>query len=242
MRQFKRIERVSVTEEIIEYLKEQVLRGILQPGEHLPSEENLAAQLGVGRGTVREALRVLVYLGLIERCHNVTYVTSIASPKNLPDDFIERIQFHNNTVKVIEVRKIVEPAAAALAAQRASSEEISEIGTSLVAMERHFASVEEFIQHDNEFHEAVFRASENHILLELMRSIHPLLRDNLALVLRRSHTIQPRSMHFHREVYAAIRDGREEDARDIMERHILDVEKEMYVIIREETRKEEASS
>lgn len=233
--QFKRIGRVSVTEKIIEYLKEQVLSQALLPGQQLPSEENLAAQLGVGRGTVREALRVLVYLGFIERRNKVTYVTSIAAQKNLPGDFIEKIHLHGDVMKVIEVRRIVEPAAAALAAQRADPDEVAEIGKCLVAMERHFDRVEEFIDHDNEFHEAVFRASGNHILLELMRSIHKLMKENQALVLRRSHTIQPRSLEFHRQLYAAIRDGQEEEAHDIMERHILDVEQEMYLIIREES-------
>ena len=58
--QFPKIGRSSVTEQTIEYFKDQILSSKLKPGQQLPCEENLASQLGVGRGTVREALRVLV--------------------------------------------------------------------------------------------------------------------------------------------------------------------------------------
>lgn len=233
--EFKRIGRVSVTEETIEYLRQQILSRDLLPGQQLPSEENLAAQLGVGRGTVREALRALVYLGFIERRGKATYITSIAEEKNLPGDFVERIHRHNDVMQVIEIRRIVEPPAAALAAQRASREEVAEIGKNLVAMESHFDRIEDFAGFDAEFHLSVFRASGNPILLELMRSIQQLMRENQALVLRKSGTIQPRSLEFHRRLYEAIRDGREEDARQIMESHVQDIEREMYLIIRDES-------
>lgn len=232
--QFARIGRSSVTEEIIEYLKDQILQQNLKPGQQLPSEESLAGQLGVGRGTVREALRVLVYLGFIDRRNKSTYVTSIATGTGLPGDFLERIHQHRDVMKVIEVRRIVEPEAAALAAERAEAEQVEEIGRFLQEMERQTGDLDAFATQDQAFHLAMFRAADNHILLELMKSIQQLMEKNQTLVLRRSPHILPRSLEFHRRLYAAIREGRDEEAHDIMKEHILDIEREMYQIIKGE--------
>jgi DNA-binding FadR family transcriptional regulator len=199
--QFAKIDRSSVTEQIIEYLKDQILKQELKPGQQLPSEENLGSQLGVGRGTVREALRVLVYLGLIERRNKSTYVTSIATSGSMMTGFLDRIHKHRDVMKVIEVRKIVEPEAAALAAERGDAEEIAEIGRCLAEM-------------------------------ELMKNIQQYMHQNQLVVLRLSPSIEPHSLEFHRRLYAAILEGKEEDARDIMKAHILDIEKEMVGIIK----------
>ncbi len=233
--ELRRVGRRSVTEEIIDYLKEEILKQALKPGQQLPSEEGLASQLGVARGTIREALRVLQYLGFIERKGKTTVVSLIATEKNLPNDFIERIHFHRDVMKMIEVRKIVEPKAAALAAENAGPDELSQIGNNLISMENQVSSLEDFIRFDNEFHLSVIRASGNHILLELMKSIQELMRENQSLVLMKSHSIQPRSLEFHRSLYYAIRDGKDDEAFEIMENHVLDIEREMYLIIREES-------
>ena len=229
---FAKIGRSSVTEEIIEYLKDQILQQRLTPGQQLPCEESLAAQLGVGRGTVREALRVLVYLGFIERRNKTTTVTSIATVENLEPDFLRRIDEHRDVMKVIEVRKIIEPEAAALAAERATAQEIGELGRVLAEMEREDQPVEEFAAHDQEFHLALFRACGNHILLEFMKNIHRYMRQNQVLVLRHSPTIKPRSLEFHRLLYRSIQDGHDEQAREFMKQHISDIEREMYQIIK----------
>lgn len=230
--QFAKIDRSSVTEQIIEYLKNQILKQELKPGQQLPSEENLGSQLGVGRGTVREALRVLVYLGLIERRNKSTYVTSIATSGSLMTGFIDRIHKHRDVTKVIEVRKIVEPEAAALAAERADADEIAEIGRHLAEMEKSTGTVKEFAAHDQDFHLAVFRACGNHILLEFMKNIQQYMHQNQVLILRLSPGIEPHSLDFHRRLFAAIRDGKDEDAREIMRAHIQDIEDEMYKIIK----------
>ena len=76
--EFKRMNRVSISEEIIANVEELILSNKLKPGQQLPSEEKMAAQMGVGRGTAREALKVLIYLGLIERKKKGTFVSHLA--------------------------------------------------------------------------------------------------------------------------------------------------------------------
>ncbi len=229
---FVKIDRSSVTEQIIEYLKDQIFKQKLKPGQQLPSEENLGNQLGVGRGTLREALRVLVYLGLIERRNKSTYVTSIATSGDVMEGFIDRIHRHRDVMQVIEVRKIVEPEAAALAAENANAEDVAEIEKHLGEMEKHIGNYLEFVAHDEAFHKSIFNACGNHILLELMKSIHHYMHQNYVLVLRLRPTIAPHSLEYHRKIYAAIKEGNAEEAREIMKEHIFNIEEEMRLIIK----------
>ncbi|MCX7788983.1 MAG: FadR family transcriptional regulator [Spirochaetes bacterium] len=229
---FKRIEKRSVTEEIIEYLKNEILNQTLKPGERLPSEENLAKQLGVGRGTVRETLRVLLYLGLIERRGKATYISFSANAQSIPSDFLQRVHKHEDVMKMIEVRKIIEPQAAELAAERGGQEKVDKIERCLQEMEKNLENIEDFIRCDNEFHLAVFEATENPILLEIIRSLQMIMRKNQAIILRNSETIKPRSFGYHKELCKAIKEGNDQKAREVMEQHLNDIEREMYLILR----------
>lgn len=232
--QFAKIGRSSVTEETIEYLKDQILSNRLKPGQQLPCEESLASQLGVGRGTVREALRVLVYLGFIERRNKTTTVTAVGPAESLPEDFAQRIARQRDVMKVVEVRKIVEPEVAALAAQRADQRQIAEMARLLAEMEDPSRSTEDFAVADQAFHLEVFKACGNHILLEFMKNIHNYMRENQFLILRKSPDIRPRSLEFHRRLHETIRDRQEEQARLVMREHLADIEQAMYGIIKTE--------
>ncbi len=99
-----------MSEEIIEHLKEQIISRSLKPGEKLPSEENLAEIMGVGRGTIREALRVLIHMGLVERKGNGTYVTEA----KMNSSYKFKLDEYRDLVEIMEVRRVVEPALASL--------------------------------------------------------------------------------------------------------------------------------
>ena len=232
---FPRIVGESVHDRIIDYFQEQILKGILKPGQRLPSEEALAEQLGVGRGTVREALRVLARLGFINRSSKTTTIAMVSEAGGRPSDFIDRIHRHYDTMQVIEVRRTIEPKAAQLAAARASAGEIQEIERLLQSMKDHMGDLDDFIRFDNAYHLAVFGASGNQVLFQLIKYIQEVMMEEQALVLKKSHGILPRSLGFHQKVYEAIRDGKETEAAKSMEEHMIDIENEMYRIIREES-------
>jgi len=225
---FKKIDRVSMSEEIVDYLKDEILSRKLKCGQRLPSEEALAESMGVGRGTVREALKVLIHMGLIERKKNGTFVTE---GKMKPEIQI-KMDDYRDIVEIIEVRKVVEPALAGFAAKRANSEIIEKLGLELDEMRSGIKNVEAFIIHDSRFHDLVFEASGNTILENFVKSFKDLMKKNQAIVLiERYEHIMPKSLDFHEKIFSAIKLGDEHLAFTYMFEHITDVEGEFKIII-----------
>ncbi len=225
---FKKIDRVSMSEEIIEYLKQQILSRTLKSGQRLPAEESLAESMGVGRGTIREALRVLIHMGLVERKGNGTYVTE----GRVKNDYQLKLDEYRDIVEIIEVRKVVEPALAQLAAVRRNQESLDKLRLELEQMRDGVADVDSFLLHDSTFHDMVFEASGNSILEGFIRGLKDLMKKNQALVLReRFSHIMPKSLDFHEKVYEAIVKGDGDLSYQIMLDHIKDIEEEFRIIL-----------
>jgi GntR family transcriptional repressor for pyruvate dehydrogenase complex len=232
---FKRVNRTSVSEEIIEHIKSLIRDQVLKSGDQLPSEEKMAEQMGVGRGTIREALKVLIYLGLIERRKKGTYIASLAFEKLRRKDIFRKIAKHRDVMEMVELRKIIEPEAAGMAAERADPEEIDQIEEMYRLMSKEQYDVEDFISHDIKFHLLILKATGNSLITEIMQNIQRLLNKNQHLVVRERRNIIPRSVEFHGKVCNAIKNRNKSLARKYMLNHILDVEKEMYQIFKQET-------
>lgn len=229
---FEKLARQGMAEKIIETVKGQIVSKTLQPGAQLPSEEKLAAQLGVGRGTVREALSVLVYLGFLERRGNGTYVTDIAATNGASEEVARVVHRYQEYMEIIEARRVVEPELAALAAVRGTPEQLEEIEGAYAKMASAGTDVEQFIEDDNRFHAAVFVAAGNKLFMDFMRSIQSVIRDNQAQVLRNSE-IAPRSLEYHGGIVDAIKEGNPDLARARMLSHVSDIEKEMRRIFKQ---------
>lgn len=230
--QFKKIDRTSVSEEIIEYLKAQILNKELKPGVQLPSEDKLADNMGVGRGTVREAMRVLLYLGLVERRNNATYVAQMPGDVAERWDLTDRMRHYRNYIDMIEVRRVIEPALAAFAAERADEEDISQL-------ERHYQSMlgeqhdlERFIEDDNLFHLYVGAAARNELFQEILRSVQQIMKESQGVVLRERPKIMPRSLEYHGAILGAIKAHNPDEARRQMQDHIRDIEGELSSILK----------
>ncbi len=225
---FKKIDRVSMSEEIVDYLKNEILSRKLKCGQRLPAEESLAESMGVGRGTVREALKVLIHMGLVERKKNGTFVTE----GKIKPDIQMKLDEYRDIVEIIEVRKVIEPALAGFAAKRASRSMTEKIELELEEMKGGIKNVEEFIIHDSRFHDLIFEASGNTILEKFIKNFHDLMKKNQAIVLtERYEHIMPKSLDFHEKIYRAIKGGDEHLAFSYMFDHIADVENEFKIII-----------
>jgi GntR family transcriptional repressor for pyruvate dehydrogenase complex len=167
-----RAERVSVTSEAIEKVKEMILSGELQPGAKLPRESELAERLGVSRNSLREAVRALSALNVIEsRQGDGTYVTSLT-----PELLLDVIGFGIDLVtdpsllEVFEVRRYLETAATAAAGVSITEDELSSLRECTDRMDR-AESVEELVRLDEEFHHIVASATGNSVLVALLDNL-----------------------------------------------------------------------
>src|SRR5438093_842630 len=124
------------TEAAIKAIRGLIMKGTLPSGARLPAEHELAAQLGLSRNTVREAVRALTTARVLDvRRGDGTFVTSL-EPELLLDGigFAVELMQEERALELLELRRILEPAAAALAAQRASADALTDLGSCLADM------------------------------------------------------------------------------------------------------------
>jgi len=164
---------VSLTDRAIEHIRELILSGRLPPGSRLPSEPGLAAQLGISRNLMREAVKALVMARVLEiRRGDGTYVTSL-EPGVLLEGLgsaVELLQ-GETLLELIEARRLFEPVATGLAAARISPEALATVERHLAAMRAARDDVELLNRHDAAFHHAVVAATGNETLASLIDGI-----------------------------------------------------------------------
>lgn len=163
---------MSVTTEAIEKIKGMILSGELQPGDKLPRENELAERLALSRSSLREAVRALAALNVLEaRQGDGTYVTSLT-----PDVLLEVIGFGIDLVadpsllEVFQVRRFLETEATAAAAISITEDELASLRESMARMDR-AESVEELVRVDEEFHHIVCSATRNSVLVALLDNL-----------------------------------------------------------------------
>ncbi|MFD8706954.1 FadR/GntR family transcriptional regulator [Kitasatospora sp. NPDC059648] len=160
---------MPVTDEAIEKIKAMIVSGELRPGAKLPKEADLADRLGLSRSSLREAVKALSLIRVLDvRQGDGTYVTSL-EPEVLLDALGFVVDFHqdNTVLEFLEVRRLLEPAAAAMAARVMSEEEIADLGEVLGSLAED-ASLDELIANDLEFHRRIAAGSGNTVLCSLI--------------------------------------------------------------------------
>lgn len=163
---------MAVTDEAIEKIKEMIVSGRLGPGERLPKEDELAAALGLSRSSLREAVRALSLVRILDvRQGDGTYVTSL-SPALLLDAVSFVIDFHrdDSVLNFLEVRRVLEPHAAALVARSAGRDQIDKLRSILDDVPPS-APPETFVENDREFHRTVNSYCGNPVLISLLDSL-----------------------------------------------------------------------
>jgi GntR family transcriptional repressor for pyruvate dehydrogenase complex len=216
---------VAVTDEAIVKIKEMIVSGELRPGDRLPKEADLAAHLGLSRNSLREAVRALSLIHILDvRQGDGTYVTSL-EPRLLLEAMSFVVDFHRDdtVLDFLEVRRILEPAAAALAAVQMSDEEVVKLGLLLDEVTPE-SSLESLIENDLEFHRRIASASGNSVLGSLI--------DSLSLPTSRARTwrgltqegAQERTLAEHRAIYDGLASRQPEVARAWATVHVAGVE------------------
>jgi GntR family transcriptional regulator, transcriptional repressor for pyruvate dehydrogenase complex len=221
--EFEAIRRNKVYEEVARQLERLILKK-LRPGDKLPSERELSESLGVSRSSIRDAIRSLELVGLVEPRQGSGTVVREISADTLMNPLTNVLRHKMELVsELLDFRKMLEPPLAARAASHATEEELAEMEEILRRQENKFRNGELAIEEDSEFHYAIAMASGNSVVLKVLDVLMDLLRDTRERSLQLEGRPQ-KSLAGHRKVLAAIKRRDAEAAKAAMRRHIEDVE------------------
>jgi GntR family transcriptional regulator, transcriptional repressor for pyruvate dehydrogenase complex len=221
------VNRNSLSDEIVEQLTGLISRGVLKPGERLPSEKELCLRFGVGRTTIREALRSMAVMGILNgRVGEGTFV-SVDGEKYLERALQWGLLIDRKSVNdLIETRLMLELQTAYGAASRATEENLQEIEEALEGMRHSLDRPEEYLEQDLRFHLAIARATQNSILFKLLTMTRGYLQTWIGESLSKSSTRKMRaradsSIREHQKILLALRKRKPKEARQAMTEHIL---------------------
>jgi len=220
---FEVIRRSKVYEEVARQLERMILSK-LHPGDKLPSERELAEMLGVSRSSIRDAIRSLELMGMVEPRQGAGTVVREISSDSLVNPLANALRHKLELVsEFLDFRRMLEPPLAARAATHASDEEIAEMEEILRRQDAKLSRGELAVEEDSEFHYAIAMASGNSVVLKVLDVLMDLLRDTRERSLQREGRPQ-KSLGGHRKILAAIKKRDAEAAKAAMRRHIEDVE------------------
>jgi GntR family transcriptional repressor for pyruvate dehydrogenase complex len=216
---------VALTDEAIDKIKQMILSGRVRPGEKLPREADLAADLGLSRNSLREAVKALSVINVLDvRQGDGTYATSLA-PSLLLEALSFIVDFHRDdtVLDFLEVRRILEPAATALATIRMSEEDRAELGKVLETVDVD-TPVEELVAADLEFHRQIAVGARNPVLASLVDSMSaPTTRARVWRGMTEPRALE-RTLAEHQAIYRAIISKDADLARSWATVHIAGIE------------------
>jgi GntR family transcriptional repressor for pyruvate dehydrogenase complex len=214
-----RVQRTGVKNQVFEQLRERIMDRTWPPGAKIPAENALAEALGVSRVSIREALHMLVSLGLLETRHGGgTYVREYSGEiflnPLLPLLALDKLDI----LHVLEYRKIAEKGNVSLAVKRAGSAEIEELERAFKAMQQHRKDPRAFAEADLSFHLLVAKATGNPIVMKVNAVITDILKISMYGIVE---SLGPRDgLYYHRKILDAIKSRDARLAEALMEEHI----------------------
>jgi GntR family transcriptional regulator, transcriptional repressor for pyruvate dehydrogenase complex len=218
------IKSTRIYQEIVRQVKAMIAEGRLKSGDQLPPERDLAEKFVVSRTSVREALRALESLGLVEiRPGEGTFVREVSVESLIEPMALVMVSQREAIAELFEARQMIEPALAALAARRATPEELSEMDRILEEQAKEVAAGRTGLEQDAEFHAAIGAAAHNRAITRIAHAVMDLLRQSREESLNTPGR-PTRSHEDHRRLLAAIRGRDEVAARQAMIDHLQAVE------------------
>lgn len=220
------LQATKLYEQIVEQIREQIINSQLKDGDRLPNERMLAEQFGVSRTVVREAIKTLAKEGLVEVQHGRgTFVIDGTSQalKHSLGLMISIGHFGNVTDHdMVEIREILEPGIAALAALQATVEEIGILHELVTIMDTHMNDASAYISADSNFHMTLAKATHNALIPIILDPIVDLLHKQRERIFHVDHGPQSGQFHHKRILEAIIRKD-SENAREAMRAHLQQV-------------------
>src|SRR5712692_3780915 len=232
---YKAVRTSRLYEQIVQQIEESILKGALKPGDQLPAERELAEQFGVSRTAVREAVNALREKGLVEaysgRGTFVTDGTSQAIRQSL--GLMIKIGQPDGSTHLAELRAILEPEIAALAATRVEEQYVATMRDAVAVMDRARHDPDAYIEADLDFHLALAEAAANPLILSLIDSIVGLLREQRMRIFQVAGGPERGQFH-HKRILKAIEQRNAEKEREARRAHLQQVREDSQVYSAEE--------
>lgn len=212
--------RLSLVEQATKQIEDLIQQGYWKVGEKIPSEIDLMEQFDISRNTLREALRALAHVGLLEtKQGSGTIVTSMSMFGAVLSKHVE----HRSLLQILEVRIALESEAAYLAAKRRTKSDIKQMEYYIDACQTAFieGDLERFLEVDIAFHQVIVEASQNDLLVDLYAtlsdSLHYSVESNLIDLYDNT-----KEQHIHNQLLTAIKEQQPETASDLVRTYLSD--------------------
>ena len=205
---------------VVDHVRRLIEGGRLGPGDRLPAERDLAVEIGVSRPSLRSGLRTLNAMGVVvSRQGAGTFVAD--GPPRLEEGPLRFLAALHGFTRddMFEARRVLEMASAALAAERATADQVAAMAEEVTSMFAALDDPPEFLVHDIQFHRAVAAGSGNPVLATLIDTLAELVFETRRLTVERARDLK-QSAGMHRRVYQAIRARDPERAREEMGQHL----------------------
>jgi GntR family transcriptional regulator, transcriptional repressor for pyruvate dehydrogenase complex len=218
--EFQPLARTTFAADAIRTIKEMILDGRLQPGQRLPSERALSEALGVSRPTVREAIRSLQAMNILESRHGSGTFVSSLSTEELLAPFQFAVALSDSALEhLFEVRLLLEPQAAALAAQRGDDDQFTRLRDCARRSRSRGLTPDDRVRLDIELHAWIARAAANPLLEHLLASMGVMAQESRSYTVRLPGVAR-KSIDEHQVIVDAICARDAERARDAMAAHL----------------------
>ncbi len=221
----------SVSKQVTKILTDQIIAGKYLVGDYLPTEEVLCSEFGIGRSSVREAIKTLESRGMVRKLQGKGIIVIDKTIEATAELIKITLEYRKISLKdMIDFRESMEVTLAELAAVKCSNEDISEMYECIEKMSSVVDSYEEFADYDYQFHECIAKASGNTIATLMVKALRPLLHKQI------SHNIKQyfspkQALSYHYKIFDEVKNHRAKAAGQAMAEHL----KETHRVVREES-------
>ena len=222
------IQTSKVFEQIAEQIEKRILSGELQRGDRLPTERELSEQFHASRTAVREAMKTLAQKGLVDMRPGRGTIVIDGTSQAMRDSLglMMKVGQAGSSDSLVEVREIIEPEIAALAAVRAKDEQIAAMREAVRLMDANLHEANAYIAADNDFHRALAKGTQNVLILALVDSIVDLLSEQRKQIFFTNGAPERGQIHHKRILDSIIRHDAEA-ARAAMHAHLQQVREDV---------------
>ncbi len=224
MAELREVRKARRYEQVAEQIKRLIVKGVLKPGDRLPPERDLALKFGVARSSIRDAIRTLEVMGILEPRQGHGTVVREASAESLVVPLTQVLMRKREMIaELVEVRRMIEPALAARAAVNATEQEIDHLEEILGRQEQKMRRGQPSIDEDTEFHYALALAARNSVVLQVLDLLMDLLRESRTRSLQVPGRLE-RSLSGHRRILRAVQRRDPVGAETAVRKHLKEIE------------------